>query len=329
MKKLISQVAQLVGTAAETVARHARELSDGPEARRQAPKPAQEPAHSSRAESLVHLVACDSCRAQYDVTGYASSSLRCRCGHLVRVRAPAVVQRPIQRCGACGGPLEDGASACGFCGGQVEQDARALSLLCPECFAANPRRGQFCRGCGVALAPEPVGATSPTGHDCPTCAVSLFQRRLSNTWVEECPECHGLFIAAAHFEHLVRHASRVEKPAAAPATLAAPVALSADVVIYRRCPECAQFMQRRNYGRVSGVVVDECRPHGTWLDANELEAIGRFISSGEQARARKREAQQAQRAAEEARHQASMESARSTILPRGRSFLDALMGGDD
>jgi Zn-finger nucleic acid-binding protein len=324
MKDLLSQVAQLIGTAAEEVARHARALSGQPAK----PAPAAEPAPAPRAESLVHLVACDSCRAQYDVTGYASSSLRCRCGHLVKVRPPAVVQRPIQRCGACGGPLEDGSHACRFCGGQVEREARALSLLCPECFAANPRKGQFCRGCGVALAPEPVGAAAPTGHSCPVCAVPLFQRRLSNTWVEECNECHGLFIAAAHFEHLAQQSAQASRSATAPASQPAPAALPPlQAVVYRRCPECNQLMQRRNYGRASGVIVDECKLHGHWLDANELEAIARFISSGEQARVRRRETQEAQRAAEDARHREFMQRP-DRHAARRQLFTDALLGDD-
>ncbi len=317
MRKLISQVAQLVGTAAETVARHARELSGSPEAAQPAPA-------SPRAEPLIHLIACDKCHAQYDVTGYAPSSLRCRCGHLVTVSAPTAVQRAIERCGACGGPLADGALTCGFCGGQVERDARALSLLCPECFAANPSRGQFCCSCGVALAPEQVGAARLTHHACPVCAVPLFERRLSSASVEECTQCHGLFIPAAHFAHLVQHASQGRKAASAAAPLPPPLAPPSETVVYRRCPECSQLMQRRNYGRVSGVVVDECRVHGFWLDANELEAIGRFISSGEQERARALEAKDARRAAEEARHRASLE----TRGLRRESFISALLSDD-
>ena len=322
MKKLISQVAQLVGTAAEVVARHAKGLSDSPEA--PAPTPAP------RAESLVYLVACERCRAQYDVTGYASSSLRCRCGHLVKVGAgvPAAVPRAIQRCGACGGPLEEGATACRFCGGHVERDVLKLTLLCPECFAANPRRCQFCCGCGVALAPEAVGAAKPTHHTCPVCAVPLFERRLSNAWVEECNTCHGLFIAKAHFDHLVQHASRKDRPASAPAPLPVPATPHSEVVLYRRCPECDQLMQRRNYERASGIIVDECRVHGHWLDANELEAIGRFISSGEQERVRKSEARQAQRAAEEARHRASLRHYERRSV-RNPSFIATLWGDDD
>ena len=39
-------------------------------------------------------------------------------------------------------------------------------------------------------------------------------------------------------------------------------------------------MQRKNYGKRSGVIVDWCGTHGTWLDADELEQIAAFIASG-------------------------------------------------
>ena len=39
-------------------------------------------------------------------------------------------------------------------------------------------------------------------------------------------------------------------------------------------------MQRKNFRRTSGVIIDCCHTHGTWLDADELEQIAGFILSG-------------------------------------------------
>ena len=39
-------------------------------------------------------------------------------------------------------------------------------------------------------------------------------------------------------------------------------------------------MLRRNYRKSSGVIVDVCNEHGTWLDADELEQIAGFLLSG-------------------------------------------------
>jgi Zn-finger nucleic acid-binding protein len=53
-------------------------------------------------------------------------------------------------------------------------------------------------------------------------------------------------------------------------------------VQYRKCPECDAFMHRRNFRKSSGVIIDRCNEHGTWLDADELEQIAGFILSGGQ-----------------------------------------------
>jgi len=50
-------------------------------------------------------------------------------------------------------------------------------------------------------------------------------------------------------------------------------------------------MNRVNFGRLSGTVVDVCRGHGTFLDAGELHAIVRFIQQGGLDRARERQLQ--------------------------------------
>jgi hypothetical protein len=39
-------------------------------------------------------------------------------------------------------------------------------------------------------------------------------------------------------------------------------------------------MQRRNFGSRSGVVVDWCGSHGTWLDPHEMEDIAAFVLEG-------------------------------------------------
>jgi Zn-finger nucleic acid-binding protein len=39
-------------------------------------------------------------------------------------------------------------------------------------------------------------------------------------------------------------------------------------------------MQRRNFRKKSGVIIDSCPSHGIWLDADELEQIAGFILSG-------------------------------------------------
>jgi Zn-finger nucleic acid-binding protein len=42
-------------------------------------------------------------------------------------------------------------------------------------------------------------------------------------------------------------------------------------------------MNRTNFGRRSGVVIDRCKDHGVWFDAAELDAVLRFIREGGEA----------------------------------------------
>jgi Zn-finger nucleic acid-binding protein len=49
------------------------------------------------------------------------------------------------------------------------------------------------------------------------------------------------------------------------------------------------MMNRVNFGRLSGTVVDVCRGHGTYLDAGELHQIVSFIRGGGIERARQRQ----------------------------------------
>jgi Zn-finger nucleic acid-binding protein len=50
---------------------------------------------------------------------------------------------------------------------------------------------------------------------------------------------------------------------------------------------CGALMNRRNYGRKSGVIVDVCARHGLWFDLDELDRLLRWIHEGGEARAEK------------------------------------------
>jgi hypothetical protein len=60
---------------------------------------------------------------------------------------------------------------------------------------------------------------------------------------------------------------------------------------YRPCLRCGKMMNRVNFGKISGTIIDVCRGHGTFLDASELHQIVAFIEKGglERARAQKTE----------------------------------------
>jgi Zn-finger nucleic acid-binding protein len=97
---------------------------------------------------------------------------------------------------------------------------------------------------------------------------------------------------------------------------------------YRRCPVCSKHMNRRNYGKRSGVIIDSCREHGIWFDALELGATLRWIKKGgEEFSARKdQDEERARRRSESIKHP-SLERAEAYGNRRRRDW-DADTGGD-
>lgn len=243
----------------------------------------------------MKLVACPDCHAQYDVSTLAAEALTCRCGARVENRPQKGVDAEVHRCGSCGALARPEARECDYCGGALLRDERELSLLCPECFARNGEDGRFCTACGVPFAPEPPPEEAEAGADlpCPACEARMPPHRVGGVPVHECPRCRGLWAPAESFEHLVRRAIEAHREKEGDGVARGPGArLSGSAprvrggnplsqrVAYRKCPECGGFMQRRNFQRRSGVIVDWCRSHGTWLDADELEAIAGYVASG-------------------------------------------------
>ncbi len=102
--------------------------------------------------------------------------------------------------------------------------------------------------------------------------------RAIERWVQACVHCGGAWVDRSTLEELVRNASAAAEAHGTPDQV--PRRPVTDPVVYRGCPSCGAMMNRRNFGRISGVIVDECRTCGTWFDAGELEAMLEFVRAG-------------------------------------------------
>jgi Zn-finger nucleic acid-binding protein/ribosomal protein L40E len=231
----------------------------------------------------VRLVACRDCHTQYDVTDVAEPFFDCRCGANVRNEAQAAVDAAVQRCSACGALLHEKAEHCDYCRAAVVR-AGSLSLICPECYARNEETAKFCVTCGVEFRPEALPHEQDATLACPACGGddALAVRGVGGVWVRECGKCNGLWVPGDRFDSLVQRAIEAARQRnamgiATPATARQSVDRN---FRYRDCPACRGRMYRKNYGKRSGVIVDWCGSHGTWLDADELEQIAAFIASG-------------------------------------------------
>lgn len=232
----------------------------------------------------MRLVACGGCHTQFDVSHVDEPVFECRCGTAVRNETLAGVDARIQRCGSCGAILAEGAESCAYCHSAIERDERELSLICPECFARNAETASFCTGCGVAFLPEPLPDEQEELPVCPTCegAEPMAIRGVGGVWVRECAKCNGLWVPGERLDALIRRAVDSARERAASGlsrTERRPRSIAVQFS-YRDCPVCGHHMQRKNFGRRSGVIVDWCGAHGTWLDKDELEQIAVFITDG-------------------------------------------------
>lgn len=211
------------------------------------------------------------------------SSFDCRCGESIEARPPVAVEVPTRRCSACGAITIRDDEYCGYCGSEIVRLVERGSLICPDCYARNLDDARYCLGCGDAFDPQsPPSVLSEL--QCPCCECWMSTRDVGGLEIHECPECLGLWAPENRFDELIDRAAASARAHGLAGESSSPRVDGGNpldnAVEYRRCPVCDALMNRRNFKKRSGVIVDRCHRHGTWLDANELERIAGFVLSG-------------------------------------------------
>lgn len=225
------------------------------------------------------------------------------------------MQAETLNCPSCGAAATSpDATQCLYCG------SRLATRSCPQCFGMMHEGSRHCPRCGTSAARPTEG--EETKRCCPACRVRLEKIVLGKTSLLECRRCDGLWVDVASFEQIC--ADREEQSAVLGAAHFASARTSrkelAGGVRYVPCPECGELMNRINFARCSGVVVDICKGHGTWFEKDELTLIVEFIRGGGLDEARAREKRQL----EETRRRLQVEQ-----LTLARSKGDPLMFDDE
>jgi Zn-finger nucleic acid-binding protein len=177
-------------------------------------------------------------------------------------------------CPNCGASVDPDARRCPYC------RARLATVSCPSCFALMFEGAAYCPKCGHRRARVDAETTAAK---CPGCGGDLQRVELEATALLECRACDGVWLEADEFERLCTDQA---SQAAVLHRFTAPRPPGAERVRYRRCARCGKMMNRVNFGRLSGTIVDVCKGHGTFLDPGELHQIVEFIHAGGLDRAR-------------------------------------------
>jgi len=188
-------------------------------------------------------------------------------------------------CPMCGAAVSTDAPRCLFC------EARLATVACPSCFGMMFIGSRHCPRCGAEASRVEESDGGTAKRNCPHCRVDLKQAKVGNVTLRECDRCAGLWVDVASFEKIC--VEREQQSAVLGAASPVPKGLknfdSPNRVKYVPCPECGELMNRINFARCSGVVVDVCKGHGTWFDRDEMSQIIEFIRAGGLEAARSKE----------------------------------------
>lgn len=224
----------------------------------------------------------------------------------------------IHHCPSCGGPCSNvrGPTVCEFCEGPLlpmgTPDPRH-AVRCSACTALVSAGASFCPQCGDPLAAAQGEHTALACPACPGHTMASWQLQPTNRWpqghaVHGCRRCGGVWVDRDTLDVMLESAAELGVGHGQAMGVQRRELTMQSKVVYRPCSSCGHTMMRRNFARISGVIVDECRMHGTFFDAGELEAVLAFVRSGGLLLARRRENEELARERRQTEIQASARS---------------------
>jgi Zn-finger nucleic acid-binding protein len=178
-------------------------------------------------------------------------------------------------CPNCGAAISSDSPQCRYC------ESKLATIACPSCFAMMFMGSKHCPHCGAAAVQQTAAELSVL--KCPRCSIDMSAITIGAAAMRECERCGGIWLEMPTFEKIC--ADREQQSAVLGAALPAPArqliaGSESEQIHYAPCPQCGQLMNRINFARCSGVIVDVCKGHGTWFDRDELSGIIQFIRGG-------------------------------------------------
>lgn len=198
-----------------------------------------------------------------------------------------------KNCDHCGKHINAALMICPFCGGHIKDKTGDIPPCCPRCkkpLVTYTQKNETAMSLQEKNTHESVAPTfmvSTTWGMNPHATTGSDKDAFIGDKYELCPDCGGLWLDRGKFRRATRESDvyreeslimseYIKKPAQ-------------DTVTYVPCVRCGKIMNRKNFAKISGVIIDECGNHGVWLDAGELEKIRHFIADGGLERVQDRE----------------------------------------
>jgi Zn-finger nucleic acid-binding protein len=187
------------------------------------------------------------------------------------------------RCPSCGAAVSSAATRCDFC------KATLATVTCPTCFGVMFAGAKFCSHCGAkGNRSEMPGAEASR---CPRCQVAMNSVTVGTTSLLECSRCEGIWLDVETLNQISADREKQVLVAGAPTASGEDLQLETNIR-YVPCPVCHELMNRDQFAHCSHVIVDVCKPHGTWFDKDELRRAVQFIRAGGLEKARSQELEQ-------------------------------------
>lgn len=161
---------------------------------------------------------------------------------------------------------------------------------CNNCAAPLPTDSNRCCYCNVRNDIDLHGTSysiepGPSNRDCPHCKIPLQTLKIDENiaiQIEHCRQCFGVFFDPGELnvllESSVSHVFEID--------LSLIKEINRDryqkekMVKYIKCPTCNILMNRVNFAHHSGVVIDQCKQHGVWLDSGEIIHLQEWKKAG-------------------------------------------------
>ncbi|MCP5046597.1 MAG: hypothetical protein GY940_05470 [bacterium] len=165
----------------------------------------------------------------------------------------------MSNCKNCGAALATGTIVCEYCGTRQDVDLHGVHRHTVE----KPQSERICPRC-----------------DNPMQTIDL---KIGGKFlIERCQECLGMFFDPGELEALLdKSVSNVYAVNYLKLDALKNAKRHDDFpVTYIKCPVCRKFMNRINFGSRSGVIVDNCKTDGIWLDGGELRQLMEWTKAG-------------------------------------------------